>query len=111
VVAVPQLTKYGTGMSASFVVAFTSTSPGQGMVLFGSGPGCTGLVETATRDTGAGTSNHSVIVTGNDMPSTVGDNGIQPGATYSFEVVTTTASGHQTADNGGKCYSVSIPNS
>jgi predicted lipoprotein with Yx(FWY)xxD motif len=111
VVAVPELTRYANGLSASFVVAFTSASPGQSVVLFGSGPGCLGLVETATNDTGAGTSNHSVIVTGNDLPGTIGDNGIQPGATYSFEVVTVSGSGHQIDDNGGKCYSVSIPSS
>lgn len=111
VVAIPQLARYATGMSGSFVVAFTSTNPGQSVVLFGSGPGCGGLVETATSDAGAGTRNHSVTVTGNDMPGTVGDNGIEPGVTYSFEVATLTGSGVIVDDNGGKCYSVTIPNS
>lgn len=111
VVAIPQLTPYATGMSASFIVAFTSKNPGQSTVLFGSGPGCNGLVETATNDTGAGTSDHSVIVAGNDLPGTIGDNGIQVGATYSFEVVTLTGSGRAIDDNGGKCYTVTIPRS
>jgi hypothetical protein len=111
VVAVPQLTASASGMSASFTVAFTSKSPGQSMVLFGSGPGCTGLVEVATRDMGTGTTNHNVIVTGNDLPGTVGNNGIQPGATYYFEVVTVSTSRQETDNNSGKCYSVTIPGS
>jgi hypothetical protein len=79
------------------------------MVLFGSGPGCTGLVETATQDMGAGTTNHAVMVTGNDLPSAVGNNGIQPGATYSFEVITVGASGQEMDNNSGSCYIVTIP--
>jgi hypothetical protein len=51
----------------AFEVSFTSTNPGQGMVYFGSGPGCSGLVEVATRDAGAGTTNHRVLVVGNDL--------------------------------------------
>lgn len=81
VVAIPQVIHSGPGMSASFYVAFVSKNPGVGMVLFGSGPGCSGLVETGTRDQGAGTTNHTVLVTGNDLPGSIGDVGIQPGVT------------------------------
>jgi probable HAF family extracellular repeat protein len=99
----------GTASSASFTVYFDSASPGQGMVLFGSGPGCSGLVETATQDQGAGTTSHMVEVRGNDLPGTVGDIGITPGATYSYETVTMTKSGKEIDNNGGKCYSITIP--
>jgi phospholipase C len=66
----------------AFEVSFTSSTSGQGEVYFGSGPGCQGLVEVATRDAGTGTTDHRVLVQGNDLPGTVGDNGIVPGATY-----------------------------
>lgn len=95
--------------NASFTVYFDSLAAGQGMVLFGSGPGCTGLVETATQDQGAGTASHTVQVQGNDLPGTVGDNGIVPGVTYWFEAVTVTKSGIDVDSNGGKCYSVAVP--
>lgn len=104
----------GTGTSLSldqtrgFAVTFTSAQPGQGYVLFGSGPGCQGLVETATRDLGAGTTTHTVLVTGNDLPGTVGDIGLTPGATYSYEVVTASSSGNQVDNNGGACYSFTV---
>jgi hypothetical protein len=98
-----------TGTSASFTAWFDSAAPGRGMVLFGSGPGCSGLVETATQDQGAGTPSHMVEVQGNDLPGTVGDNGIQPGVTYWYEVVTVTKSGTEVDNNGGKCYSVTVP--
>lgn len=98
-----------TGASASFTVRFDSTVAGQGQVLFGSGPGCSGLVETATQDQGAGTTSHTIQVQGNELPGTVGDNGIVPGATYWYEAVTMTASGKEVDDNGGKCYSITIP--
>jgi hypothetical protein len=97
--------------TASFTVAFTSKVPGQGEVYFGSGPGCSGLVETATHDLHPGTTRHVVAVTGNDLPGSVGDNGIQPGATYWFEVVTVTSSGTEIDNNGGSCYSVTVPSS
>jgi predicted lipoprotein with Yx(FWY)xxD motif len=110
VLAVPQVTHSGPGVSASFTVGFHSTQPGNGLVLFG--PSCTALVETATMDSGAGTTSHSVTVTGNDLPGTVGDIGIQPGQTYFYEVVTVTSSANPDVDNnGGKCYSVTIPSS
>jgi hypothetical protein len=96
-------------VSASFSVSFTSSAPGEGYVYFGSGPGCTVLVEVATQDVRPGTTSHTVVVTGNDLPGTVGDNGIQPGTTYYYEVVTVTSSGVEVDDNGGKCYSVTIP--
>ncbi len=107
--ATPLATAQSNGTSGSFVVSFSSTRPGQGEVYFGSGPGCTGLVEVATQDRTAGTTTHTVHVTGNDMPGTVGDNGIQPGATYSYKVVTVTKSGTETDDNNGTCYSVTVP--
>ncbi|HEX8919543.1 MAG TPA: alkaline phosphatase family protein [Chloroflexota bacterium] len=94
---------------SAFEVNFTSVTPGQGMVYFGSGPACTGLVEVATRDAGSGTTNHTVLVTGNDLPGTVGDNGIVPGTTYWFEAVTASSSGQEVDNNNGKCYSVTVP--
>jgi parallel beta-helix repeat protein len=97
------------GVAGQFTVAFNSNNPGNGMVLFGSGPGCNGLVGTATQDQGAGTTTHIIVVKGNDLPGSVGDNGIQPGATYWYEFVTATATGPEIDNNGGKCYSVTIP--
>lgn len=88
---------------------FDSASPGQGEVLFGSGPVCTGLVETAAQDQGSGTTSHMVQARGNDLSGTVGDNGIQPGVTYWYEAVTVTKSGTEIDNNGGKCYSVTVP--
>ena len=102
-------TSSGPGVSASFAVAFTSSAPGQGYVYFGSGPGCSGLVEVATQDLHPGTTQRSVLVSGNDLAGTVGDNGVQPGATYWFEAVTVTRNGTEIDDNGGKCYSVAVP--
>jgi hypothetical protein len=52
---------------------------------------------------------HTVTVTGNDLPGTVGDNGIVPGATYWYEMVTVTTSGTEIDTNGGKCYKVTLP--
>lgn len=95
----------------SFTVTFSSAAAGQGRVLFGSGPGCSGLVETATRDQGSGTTQHTVVVTGNDLPGTVGDAGILPGATYWYEVVTESPTGEEVNNNGGNCYRVTIPSS
>ena len=92
-----------------FQVSFNSAVPGQGEVLFGPGPGCSGLVMTATQDQGAGTTEHRIFVTGNDLPGTAGNNGITPGATYSYEVVTMTPNGPQINNNGGRCFSVTIP--
>ncbi|HZU14577.1 MAG TPA: alkaline phosphatase family protein [Chloroflexota bacterium] len=96
----------------AFEVDFSSMTPDQGMVYFGSGPGCTGLVEVATQDAGTGTTEHRVLVTGNDLPGSVGDNGIVPGTTYWYETVTfSPSSGQQIDNNGGKCYSVTVPSS
>lgn len=100
-----------SGTTASFTVSFTSKAAGQGEVYFGSGQGCTGLVEVGTRDQHAGTTSHTVTVSGNDLPGTVGDNGIQPGGTYNYELVTITSSGTEVDNNGGSCYSVTIPTS
>lgn len=63
----------------------------------------------ATQDYSAGTVQHSVIVSGNDLPGTIGDNGITPGATYWFEAGTLTPTGAEVDNNEGKCYSVTIP--
>lgn len=108
--AVPVVSASGSaGVVARFTVDFNSSEPGQGSVLFGPGPGCAGLVMSATEDQGAGTKNHWLVVTGNDLPGTAGDIGITPGATYWYETATMTASGEQIDDNGGKCYSVTVP--
>jgi hypothetical protein len=102
---------YAGAATASFTVTFPSTAPGDGEVDFGSGPGCLGLVEVATHDLHPGTTQHTVVVTGNDLPGTVGNNGILPGATYWFEPVTITGTGSEIDDNHGACYSVSLPRS
>jgi hypothetical protein len=39
----------------------------------------------------------------------VGDVGITPDVTYWYETVSTSASGTEIDNNGGKCYSVTIP--
>jgi hypothetical protein len=110
--AIPLVTASGSiGVVGRFTVDFTSSKPGQGAVLFGPGPGCSGLVMTSMGDQGAGTTHHVFVVTGNDLPGTVGDIGITPGATYWYETVTTAASGTEIDNNGGKCYSVTIPSS
>lgn len=49
---------------------------------FGSGPGCSSLVMSTTGDQRAGTMHHWLVVTGNDLPESVGDIGIVPGTTY-----------------------------
>jgi hypothetical protein len=108
--AVPVVTSTGgVGAVGRFTVDYFSKNSGQGSVLFGSGPGCSGLVETAMGDQGAGTTHHWFVVSGNDLPGTIGDIGITPDATYWYEVTTRTASGAEVDDNGGKCYSVTIP--
>lgn len=88
---------------------FDSSASGHAMVLFGSGPGCSGLVAMATRDQGAGITSHMVQVQGNDLPGTVGDNGVVAGITYWYEAVTVTKSGTEIDNNSGKCYSVTVP--
>ncbi|HEX6506542.1 MAG TPA: alkaline phosphatase family protein [Chloroflexota bacterium] len=95
--------------SGAVEISFTSTNPGLGSVYFGPGPRCSGLVEVATRDMGAGTTAHRVLVSGNDLPGTVGNIGLTPGTTYSYEVVTTSPSGTETDNNGGSCYTFSVP--
>jgi hypothetical protein len=108
--AIPVVTAERPGaLIARFTVDFISAKPGHAQVLFGTGPGCSGLVMTSTGDQGQGTIHHVFVVTGNDLPGTVGDAGITPGMTYSYETVTMTASGPEIENNGGKCYSVSIP--
>lgn len=109
--ALPAVTPSGPGMTGSFTATFSSILPGRGLVLFGTGPGCAGLVETALSDSGSGMVSHSVTVRGNDLPGTVGDIGIQPGVTYWFETVTATRAGVEIDNNDGKCYYVTIPTS
>jgi lysophospholipase L1-like esterase len=100
------LAKYAHG----FFATFTSATPGQAKVYFGSGPSCLGLVEVATRDLQpAGGATHIVYVTGNDLPGTVGDNGIIPGIGYFYETVTITPVGQVIDNNGGKCYAGALP--
>ena len=99
----------GTSSNPSFTVSFVSANPGQGQVYYGNGPGCSGLVETATQDQTAGTTEHTVTVTGNELPGTVGDAGLTPGMTYWYEMVTSTSSGNEVDNNGGQCYSVTVP--
>jgi hypothetical protein len=94
---------------ASFTVSFSSDVPGQGEVYFGSGPGCLGLVEVATVDLHLGSTRHTVVVTGNDLPGTAGNNGIIPGVSYWFEVATVTHKTVEVDNNNGNCYSVMIP--
>jgi hypothetical protein len=62
----------------------------------------------ATNDVFAGAKAHTVVVTGNDLPGTVGDNGIQAGATYWYETAAVTPTGVQVDDNAGKCYSITM---
>jgi hypothetical protein len=108
--AVPVVVRSDIGGSISrFTVDYTSAKPGAGSVHFGSGPGCSGLVETALGDQGAGTTHHWFVVTGNDLPGTVGDVGITPGTTYWYETATTTGSSVQVDNNNGHCYSVTVP--
>ncbi|HEX8919325.1 MAG TPA: alkaline phosphatase family protein [Chloroflexota bacterium] len=102
----------GTGTSIplsqtqGFAVTFSSSAPGQGMVLFG--PSCNALVETATNDLSAGTTTHTVLVTGNDLPGTIGNVGLTPGTTYAYEAETVTPNGVQIDNNGGNCYYATI---
>jgi hypothetical protein len=104
-----QMAPMGPGFAASFAVSFSSTTAGHGEVYFGTGPGCQGLVQVATQDQSPGTTQHTVVVTGNEMPGTVGNNGLTPGTTYWYETVTVTPSGTEIDNNGGKCYSVTVP--
>lgn len=92
-----------------FVVGFDSAKPGTGKVYFGSGPGCAGLVEVGTQDIHPGTTTHAVVVTGNDLPGSAGDNGIVPGTTYWYETVTVSSAGQEIDSNNGACYSVTLP--
>ncbi len=108
--AVPIVSASDTvGLVGRFTVDYTSSNPGRGEVLFGSGPECSGLDMIALGDQGAGTTHHRFVVTGNDLPGTVGNIGITPGATYSYETVTTSDSGTEIDNNRGRCYTVTIP--
>ncbi len=97
-VAIPQ--------TQGFAVTFSSAAAGQGYVYFG--PNCQSLVMVATHDLGAGTTTHTVIVSGNDMPGTIGDVGLTPGQSYAYEVLTVSPSGTQTDNNSGACYSFTV---
>jgi lysophospholipase L1-like esterase len=95
-----------------FFVTFNSTAPGRGEIYFGSGPGCLGLVEVATQDLQPpGGTTHIVYVSGNDLPGTIGNNGIIPGVSYSYETVTITPVGAATDNNGGACFIGAQPGS
>jgi hypothetical protein len=90
-------------------ITFYSKNPGQGYVLFGTGPGCSGLVETSLNDIGSGTTTHTVLVTGNELPGTVGNIGLTPGTTYWYEVVTLDKNGSSEVDNNsGACYAATV---
>lgn len=109
--SVPVLSPSGTGgVISKFTVDFTSAVAGQGSVLFGPGPGCSNLIETATQDLGASTTHHWLVVSGNDLSGAADDVGITPGATYWYETVTMSSTGQEIDNNAGKCYSVTIPN-
>jgi hypothetical protein len=53
--------------------------------------------------------NHRVLVSGNDLPGTVGNFGLTPGTAYSYEVTTTSSAGTETDNNGGTCYTFMVP--
>lgn len=106
---VPSTSPLPLSLTQGVSVTFYSKTPGQGMIFFGSGPGCTGLVEVATRDSGTGTTTHTVLVQGNDLPGTVGNIGLTPGTTYWYEAVTATPTGMEVDNNGGACYSFTTP--
>jgi len=63
-------------------------------------------VNVATEDQSPGTTRHAVFVNGNDLPGTVGSNGISPGTTYWYETVTTSSAGTEINNNAGNCYPV-----
>jgi hypothetical protein len=92
-------------VATAFTVSFVSPVGAQGEVLFGTS--CSGLIMTGNRDAFTGTTQHWILVTGDDLSST--GIGLTPGTTYYYEVVAFTGSGTITDDNGGKCYSVTIP--
>ncbi|HEX6509442.1 MAG TPA: hypothetical protein VF221_17575 [Chloroflexota bacterium] len=95
--------------SQQFLVTFLSSVPGQGSVYFGTGPGCAGLVQVATQDQSSNTTRHAIVVSGNELPGSVGTNGITPGITYWYETVTMTANGPEINNNNGNCYPVTAP--
>jgi parallel beta-helix repeat protein len=103
--AAPYAWPYSPGVATSFVVSFVSPAGAQGEVLFGTS--CNGLIMTGSQDAFAGTTQHWIQVTGDDLSPT--GIGLTPGTTYYYEVVAVTGSGTITDDNGGKCYSVTIP--
>jgi hypothetical protein len=90
-------------VASGFAVTFYSKVPGQGMIYFG--PSCNALVEVATRDVTPNSTTHTVFVSGNDLPGTVGDIGITPGTQYFYEAVTIPRNGVPEIDNNnGNCY-------
>jgi len=99
--------KSGPGLTASFRVSFDSATAGRGQVLFG--PACNDLIETATMDSGIGSTHHAVTVTGDDLNG--GSAPVLPGQTYAYEVQTVSATGVLTDNNNGSCYQVVIPSS
>lgn len=99
----------GNANGYTFEVSFRNPAAGQGVVLFGTGPGCTGLVNVATMDRTPGGNSHNIVVTGNDLPATVGNIGITPGTTYWYEQGVITPTGMVLDNNGGNCYSITVP--
>jgi hypothetical protein len=95
--------------SGGFVVSWYGPNAGMGVVNFGTS--CGGLVGTSFSDMVPGGNLHLVVVTGNEMPGWGGDVGVMAGTTYSFQAATTSSSGTATYNNGGSCYSVSLPTS
>lgn len=96
-------------LASGTMISFSSVGRGNGEVLFG--PSCNALVEVGTRDLAGPGTTHTVYLTGNDLPGTVGSNGLIPGVTYYYEVVTVTQTGVETDNNGGNCYSFTLPSS
>lgn len=106
-IAIPQIQVDGQRGSASLLLAFSNPQPGRGEILFGPGPGCNGLTETATQERGTGLTIHEVRVLGDDLHGGAGP--VLPGSTIWYEVVILTGGGTLVDNNGGRCYSVTVP--
>lgn len=94
------------GWTSLFRVHLRTNSPATVIVLFG--PTCSDLVETATQDlTGTPSTQHLITARGDDLNG--GSAPVLPGVTYAYDVVVTSGEGQHVLDNGGKCYSITIP--
>ncbi|MGH2447536.1 MAG: NosD domain-containing protein [Chloroflexota bacterium] len=105
VTATPYVWPTTGGLSSAFAVSFATAGAAQGKVLFGTS--CSGLTMTATQDQFAGTTQHWVLVSRDDLSSS--GIGLTPGTTYYYEVVSVTSGRVTTDNNGGACYKVTIP--